>query len=201
MLINGEVVAYEPFGKTFEPSEDNSTTAAFDPPKLIIACHQTPKNLVKRGFSQNFKVEYDEISLFPSFQADTSLFLGGYKAVFDQLDRGDISALLGAVDNSDPAQAKAAMIATNALISSPASSDESESYSNFILYNGDTNDTSTDSSSVTSTTMPTTTTTTTTTTTARHKTNANYENLVSNKVEKRMAKNLFYDSWLTIELG
>ena len=29
---------------------------------------------------------------------------------------------------------------------------------------------------------------------ARHKTNANYENLVSDKVEKRMTKNLFHDS-------
>ena len=28
---------------------------------------------------------------------------------------------------------------------------------------------------------------------ARHKTNANYGNLVFDKVEKRVAKNLFYD--------
>ena len=33
---------------------------------------------------------------------------------------------------------------------------------------------------------------------ARHKTNANYENLVSDEVEKRGAKNLFYDSCLSI---
>ena len=37
--------------------------------------------------------------------------------------------------------------------------------------------------------------------TARHKTNANYENLVSDKVEKRVTKNLFYDWYLTFELG
>ena len=30
--------------------------------------------------------------------------------------------------------------------------------------------------------------------TARRKTNANYGNLVSDKVKKRMTKNLFYDS-------
>ena len=36
----------------------------------------------------------------------------------------------------------------------------------------------------------------------RHKTNSNYGNLVSDKVEKRMTKNyLFNDSYLTIELG
>ena len=37
--------------------------------------------------------------------------------------------------------------------------------------------------------------------TARHKTNANYENLVFDKVEKRMTKNLLCDSCLTLELG
>ena len=31
------------------------------------------------------------------------------------------------------------------------------------------------------------------------KTNANYENLVYDKVEKRVTKNLFYDARLTIE--
>ena len=34
----------------------------------------------------------------------------------------------------------------------------------------------------------------------RHKTNANYENLVCDKVEKRVTKNLLCDSCLTIEL-
>ena len=33
---------------------------------------------------------------------------------------------------------------------------------------------------------------------ARRKTNANYGNLVFDKVEKRVAKNLFYDSCFTI---
>ena len=36
---------------------------------------------------------------------------------------------------------------------------------------------------------------------ARHKTNANYENLLSDKVEKKMTNNLFHDTCLTIELG
>ena len=36
---------------------------------------------------------------------------------------------------------------------------------------------------------------------ARHKTNANYGNLMSDELEKRVAKNLFYDSCLTLELG
>ena len=36
---------------------------------------------------------------------------------------------------------------------------------------------------------------------ARHKTNANYENLVYDKVEKRVAKILLFDSCLTLELG
>ena len=37
---------------------------------------------------------------------------------------------------------------------------------------------------------------------ARHKTNASYGNLVSDEVEKSMAKNLLYDFWcLTIKLG
>ena len=36
---------------------------------------------------------------------------------------------------------------------------------------------------------------------ARRKTNANYGNLASDTVDKRVAKNLFYDSGLTIELG
>ena len=36
---------------------------------------------------------------------------------------------------------------------------------------------------------------------ARHKTNANYENLVYDKVEKRVAKNFLCYSRLTIVLG
>ena len=37
--------------------------------------------------------------------------------------------------------------------------------------------------------------------TARHKTNANYGNLVYDEVEKRVATNLLCDSCLTLELG
>ena len=37
--------------------------------------------------------------------------------------------------------------------------------------------------------------------TARQKSNANYENLVYGKAEKIVAKNLLYDSCLTLELG
>ena len=36
---------------------------------------------------------------------------------------------------------------------------------------------------------------------SKHKTNANYESLLSDKVEKRVVMNLFYDSCFTIELG
>ena len=36
---------------------------------------------------------------------------------------------------------------------------------------------------------------------ARHKTNANYGNLVYDKADKRVVKNLLYDSCLTHELG
>ena len=36
---------------------------------------------------------------------------------------------------------------------------------------------------------------------SKHKTNANYESLLSDKVEKRVVMNLFYDSCFTIEFG
>jgi len=96
------------------PTTDTQTQdpKGLSPPTMMLGCHETRAELGlgtgKRGFAGG---TFDEVAFWDRRIGDDEIhmFLGGYKASFDNVDVSELVGMMNSVDFSDPDQAATAL--------------------------------------------------------------------------------------------